>query len=190
MQPTPKMRADARRNRSALIAAAREVFAEEGADGPMDEIAARAGVGVGTLYRHFPERGALLLAVVEEQWDALLAEADELAASDREPMAALEGWLRKMVLEQVQVRGFASKVLECDARSCATTPLGQQCAATREAMGGLLARGQASGAVRADLSGSDVFDLVAGVIVAAGHHGDPVAQSQRLLDVVLAGLRP
>lgn len=189
MQPTPKMRADARRNRVALLAAAREVFAEEGADGPLEEIAARAGVGVGTLYRHFPDRGALLLALVEERWDQLLAEAERLRTSDEPPELALDVWLRGMVREQVQIRGLVNRILECTARGCASDPLAQQCTMTKDAMTVLLARGQEAGTIRADVTGAELFDLMAGVIVASERHEDAVAHSQRLLAIVLGGLR-
>lgn len=187
MQPTPKMRADARRNREALIAAAREVFAEEGAEAPLEEIAARAGVGAGTLYRHFPERGSLLLAIVEDRWERLLAEAERLAAES--PGAALEEWLRGMVRDQVQVRGLVNQILECDARGCSDAPMARQCSATKDAMGTLLEASKQAGTVRADITAPELFDLMAGVIVASDRHDDPVTHSGRLLDVVLAGLR-
>src|SRR5689334_6586573 len=89
------MRADARRNYDALVSAARELFASEGTSAPLEEIAKRAGVGIGTLYRHFPTRQALLEAVYLEEVQAMAESADELAALP--PWEALVEWFRRYV---------------------------------------------------------------------------------------------
>src|SRR3954452_2753784 len=87
------MRADARRNVERLLAVAKETFAERGADAPLEEIARRAGVGIGTLYRHFPTREALLEALLRDSFEPLRAEADRLLTSPS-PGDALDAWLR------------------------------------------------------------------------------------------------
>src|SRR5436190_24087702 len=96
--PAPgPMRADARRNRELLMAAALAAFTERGADDTsLEEIARRAGVGIGTLYRHFPGRTALLEAVYTDQVAALCRRADELIAAES-PSAALAAWMREIV---------------------------------------------------------------------------------------------
>lgn len=92
------MRADAQRNAQVLLATAREVFAEKGPDAPLDEIAKRAGVGPGTLYRHFPNRDALIEAVYRDQVAELSGKARELIeAHPDEPLVALELWMRAQV---------------------------------------------------------------------------------------------
>ena len=94
-----KLRADAERNREQLIAAAKAAFAARGADAPLEDIARRAGLGIGTLYRHFPTREPLLAAVYRREVEQLAAAADRLLA-ERPPLAALEAWLgdRKSVV--------------------------------------------------------------------------------------------
>src|SRR4051794_36209813 len=90
--PAPALRADARRNVAALIAAAREAFTAEGANAPLDDIARAAGVGSGTLYRHFPTRLALLEAVYRDSVERLCADGQRLAATEP-PAQALVDWL-------------------------------------------------------------------------------------------------
>ena len=107
----PAMRADARRNRQRLLDAALQVYAERGADdASLDEIARRAGVGIGTLYRHFPTRRALLEAVYRDQVEELCAVARELK-DQAPPEQALEGWLRALM-------AFGTTKRTCPARSC------------------------------------------------------------------------
>src|SRR5215471_13753051 len=96
-EPRP-MRADAQRNYTRLLDAAGAAFIERGADDvSLEEIARRAGVGIGTLYRHFPTRQALLEAVYRDQVELLSARADELTGSDDAPGAALAAWLRALM---------------------------------------------------------------------------------------------
>src|SRR5262245_33601012 len=104
------LRADARRNYDRLIAAASEAIAERGAEAPLDDIAKRAGVGAGTLYRHFPTRQHLLDAVFHERIVLLRDEAARLAQEEPDPAAALEAWLRALVEHLRRYRGLAESL--------------------------------------------------------------------------------
>src|SRR6266496_5754794 len=107
--PHGAMRADARRNRARLLAAGREVFTEVGADAPLEEIARRADVGIGTLYRHFPTRRDLLQAVYVEEVEALAASAVDFA--DLPPWDALVAWLRRFVAYALAKRALSDELL-------------------------------------------------------------------------------
>src|ERR1700759_2707307 len=106
----PRMRADARRSRAKLLQAATVAFAENGPDAPLEDIARRAGVGIGTLYRHFPARLDLQAAVFRSQVESVCAAADAYLTSNTPPDQALTGWLRAMVAYLVTKRGL-SRVL-------------------------------------------------------------------------------
>src|SRR2546428_2051712 len=103
-------RADARRNYDALVAAARAVFAEDGTSAPLEDVAERAGVGIGTLYRHFPTRQALLEAVYVHEVEAMARAADDLA--DLPPWDALSQWLHRYVGFAATKRALAEALLE------------------------------------------------------------------------------
>src|SRR5947209_2891668 len=108
LEPTPRrLRADARRNLDGLLEAAKTVFATSGVDAPAKEIADLAGVGVGTLYRHFPQRSDLVRAVLEHEIDACAAAAETLAATN-EPGEALTKWLHRYTGFLATKRGFAA----------------------------------------------------------------------------------
>lgn len=179
------MRADARRNRERLLAAAGAAFAERGADDvSLEEIARRAGVGIGTLYRHFPTRQALLEAVYRDQVDALGARAAELIQADS-PGASLAEWVAALVAFGKAKRGLTTALLEVldkDSEllsSCRTV--------LRDATDALLERAQRAGAARADVRGTDVIRLAHGVSMAADMGQDP-GQADRMLALVLDGL--
>jgi AcrR family transcriptional regulator len=108
-EPVRRIRADAQRNIDALIAAAREVFATSGVDAPVREITAKAGVGLATFYRHFPERSDLATAVFRTDVDARADTAAALAA-EHEPMDALVRWLRELTAFLSGMRGLAAAV--------------------------------------------------------------------------------
>jgi len=174
------MRADARRNYQRLVAAAGEAFAQRGADDvSLEEIARRAGVGIGTLYRHFPTRQALLEAAYRDQVEALEARAAELIESDS-PAAALTEWLTALVAFSKAKRSLTTGMLDSDLLS-----------ACREVLHGvtetLLARAQQAGAVRADVQGADVMRLTHAVSLAADMGQDP-GQAERMLALVCDGL--
>src|SRR6266567_6499240 len=142
------MRADARRNYGRLLAAALAAFSEQGADtASLEEIARRAGVGIGTLYRHFPTRQALLEAVYRDQVDALRARADELLGS-LPPDAALAAWLRDLLEFGRTKRRLTSALLTTHSKD---SELISSCSSVmRGAVTDVLTRAQQAGAVRAD----------------------------------------
>ncbi|GII64029.1 transcriptional regulator [Sphaerisporangium krabiense] len=177
--PPRALRADARRNRDQIVAAAREVVAEEGPDASLNEIARRAGVGPGTLYRHFPTRQDLLVAVFRDRIETLCAAADDLAAA-RPPGEALTAWLDAVLVHALTDRGLATTTGD------GGTAGGFDCVGMMRAAGErLLTAARRAGAVRADLEVDELFGLVTGIALAAG---DP-ARAARLLSLTLDGVR-
>jgi AcrR family transcriptional regulator len=179
------MRADARRNYQRLLAAAAAAFTERGADTvSLEEIARRAGVGIGTLYRHFPARQALLEAVYRDQVDGLDARASELMTA-QSPGAALADWVTALVAFGKTKRSLTTALLEVLDKD--SEPLSSCRTVLCNATDALLARAQAAGAARTDVQGTDVIRLAHGVSMAADMGGDP-GQADRMLALVLAGL--
>ncbi|TPW73006.1 TetR/AcrR family transcriptional regulator [Schumannella sp. 10F1B-5-1] len=172
-------RADAARNFDALVEAARAVFAADGAGASLEEIARRAGVGIGTLYRNFPTRDDLIEAVYVGEVEALVVAA---AATEKLPAEkALGAWLRRFV-EYIGTKHALIEGLNRESTVFA------QCRAVMYGSGEpVLARAQAAGAVRDDVNISDVVRLVSGVAAVAV---DDDAQRQRLIGLALDGLRP
>ena len=179
----PPMRADARRSHGRLLAAATEAFAEKGADAPLEDIAKRAGVGIGTLYRHFPSRLDLQEAVYRNQVSAVCAQGEGLADAPS-PGDAFAGWLRVLASYLVTKRGLASALIAAKGRDSEVISLCSQI--IRSTAEQLLQRAQEAGAVRADLTAADVMMLVHGVVVATERTPD---QADRLLSLTLDGLR-
>lgn len=176
-------RADARRNYDKLVTAAREVFAEQGSDATLEEISRRAGVGIGTLYRHFPARENLVEAAyldgVEEVCAAVARHDGE------EPWEALTGWLLELVSFASTKRVLADEMFAFMDRDA---PVFQSCSgAIYDAGEPLLLRAQAAGAVRDDVNISDVTKMVAGI---AGLRTVEPAHIKRLVAIALDGLRP
>ncbi|GAA3239215.1 TetR/AcrR family transcriptional regulator [Streptomyces thermocoprophilus] len=155
------MRADARRNYERLLKAAAEAFAEHGEGASLDDIAKRAGVGSGTLYRHFPTRQALLEAAYLDRIEAMAARAGELA--DRlPPGAALEAWLHEVCVGTVQVRGMKA-LLGSAVADGGTAALNACGTPMRAAAARLVEAAQKEGTLRADVEPSDVLRLAHGV---------------------------
>ncbi|MEU8662859.1 TetR/AcrR family transcriptional regulator [Actinoplanes philippinensis] len=156
---TTRLRADAQRNRDHIVSVARVVFAEIGPGAPMDEIARRAGVGVGTLYRRFPDRGSLLRAVALEGFSAILADAR--AAIDEEPAA----WdaLTRIVRRAVDLR-FSTQLTMLDERTRQALKEAPEFRHTRAAVLDLLEqlveRAQTEGSMRSDVGAGDVLAVV------------------------------
>ena len=175
-------RADARRNYEKVLAAAREAFAEGGESTALEEIARRAGVGIGTLYRHFPNRQALLEALYVGEVEEMCRSAAELDASD--PWDALNAWFERFIAYIGTKRALAAELLNYldeDAE------LFQLCRTSLfEAGEPLLSRAQAAGVVRGDVSIGEVIQMVVGIAKIPA--SDP-EQTDRILRVALDGLR-
>jgi AcrR family transcriptional regulator len=184
--PGRALRSDARRNRDRVLAVAFTAFAHEGLSVPVHEIARRAGVGTGTVSRHFPTKEALFAAVFVSrvEWLASLArrlgEAADAGDAFAEFFAALvaEGAANRGLAEALAGAGF-------DIKAAASAPERDVIAA----MAGLLARAQVAGAVRPDIDVDDVIALVSGCLARQPAPDDPAARD-RLVAVVCAGLRP
>ena len=171
------LRADAQRNRDKVLRAAREAFAASGYGVPLDEIAARAGVGPGTVDRHFPTKEALFEAVVSARLKDLLEDARQRAHSD-DPEAAFFGFMARVAEEGMAKRDLPDAIV-------ASGPLREEFSA---ALDELLRRAQEAGAVRDGITTGDLIALLKGLFVSAKDEPDP-ARYRRLLAVVTAGLR-
>jgi AcrR family transcriptional regulator len=180
------LRADAQRNHARLLDAARAAFVAHGADDvSLEEIARRAGVGIGTLYRHFPSRQALLEAVYRDQVESLRARAEELGEAES-PLDALAEWLRAMLKFSSTKRSMTSALL---ATLGTDSELLSACATViRGSAETLLARAQQAGVVRRDADAGDVMRLVHAVNIATEKAADP-GQGDRMLALILDGLR-
>jgi AcrR family transcriptional regulator len=183
---TRPLREDARRNRELVLQAAQTLFATRGVSVAIDEIARAAGVGAGTVWRHFPTKEALFEAVVLHHLEQLVARARaQVDAPD--PGEAFFAFLGQMV------EGAAAKRDLVDALAGTGVDIESAVvAASRElraALGELLAPAQRAGAVRADLAADDVMDLVAGAFLAAQRRGADAARTARLAALVLDSFR-
>jgi AcrR family transcriptional regulator len=180
-QARPK-RADARRNHEKVVAAAREAFADGGASTSLEEIARRAQVGIGTLYRHFPNRQALLEAVYVDEVEELCRSAADLA--ELPPWEALVGWLHRFVAYLATKQALAQELLNYVKRDA---DLFQSSRAALYAAGGpLLERAQQARVVRTDTDLTEVIQMVGGIAKIPA--SDP-AQIDHILDMALDGLR-
>ena len=175
-------RADARRNYDRLLAAAKAAFTETDAETSLEGIARRAGVGIGTLYRHFPTRQILIEAVYVDEVEALGRSARDVATLP--PWEALTAWLRRFVEYAITKQALVSELF---AESASNSDVFARCRASLwEAATPLLERAQQAGIVRSDVSINDVLYLVSGI--AKAPTGDP-SQTERILAVALDGLR-
>jgi AcrR family transcriptional regulator len=181
------LRADAERNRRHVLEVAQAVFATEGLAVPIDEIARRAGLGVGTLYRHFPTKEALFLAIVVDRMERLVTDARALAKA-ADPGEAFFEFLSRVIQQGSAKRDFM------DALSSAGADLGALAkikGAYRAALGLLLKRAQDAGAARRDVSVLEVQALIMGAFVSMERLGAGAAQGRkRMIAIVCDGLRP
>ena len=179
------VRADAVRNRQRVLEVADNVFAAEGMGVPTDEIARRAGVGPGTLYRHFPTKEALFMAVAVKRINESIEEARRLAETD-DPAAALFDYLASLGA-QFQARKNLIEVMAAGGQSLhqAHPELARE---LNNAVGALLTRAQAAGEVRNDVAVTDVMNLVVGVFSATTQFANEPRAADRLLKVVFDGL--
>ncbi|MEU9841772.1 helix-turn-helix domain-containing protein [Actinomadura sp. NPDC048032] len=182
------LRADARRNRERVLRTAQRLFATEGLGVSLDEIARRAGVGPGTVHRHFPAKEELYLAVAIDMLEGLIAEAEALAAAgDPEAVFTLLARMVAAGAENAAVKS-ALAAAEFDLRTAAPDVANDL---TRH-VADLLGRAHAAGTVRDDVTADEVMALVAGAFAAIRHAGaeaDP-DRSARIAQLILDGLRP
>jgi AcrR family transcriptional regulator len=180
---TRPMRADARRNYEKVLAAAREAFAEGGEATALEEIARRAGVGIGTLYRHFPNRQALVEALYVEEVEEVCRSAAELP-TDGDPWEALNTWFERFVAYLATKRVLAGELMNYLDRDA---PVFKSSRAALWAAGEpLLTRAQEAGVVRPDVEIGDVLHMVMGI--AKVPSTDP-SQTEHIVRIALDGLR-
>jgi AcrR family transcriptional regulator len=181
----PVLRADARRNRDAVLAAARKVFAEQGLGAPLDAVARRAGVGRATLYRRFPTREDLVRAIFDDN----LAELARIAAEASDPSDAYLDTLLATVEMLVEDRGFVDLFNHSDAAEDVKADVASRFLAVIE---GPLRRAQEDGRVRADLRPDDTLllvDMVGGTLQPNGP-GRPPDRAERAIALLLDALKP
>jgi AcrR family transcriptional regulator len=182
-----RQRSDAQRNRERVLDAARAAFAEHGTGASLEDVARRAGVGIGTVYRHFPSRQDLLVAVFRDNVDTLHAHAADLLVAD-DPFAALGEWLRTQLQHAAKYQALTATVMigllnEGDDAA-------PSCEELRSDGAAIVRRAQAAGVVRPDVDADDVLRLVNAIALATEEAPDGPALASRLLGVVLDGLRP
>ncbi len=183
--PAPRKRADARRNEQTLLAAAAASFVASGVDVPVRDIAARAGVGVGTIYRHFPTRADLITAVYRHQVEACAEAGPALLAEKSSPLAALTDWIDLFIDFLVTKHGLAA-AMQSEAGAYGTLhayflsrllPVCEQ----------LVAAAAAAGEIVADV---DAYGLMRGIgNLCIGAETDPDYDARRMVRLVIAGLR-
>jgi AcrR family transcriptional regulator len=185
-QAGPPKRADARRNYDLLLAAAAAAFAERGADDvSLEEIARRAGVGIGTLYRHFPNRQALLEAVYKDQVDGLEVLAGKLLAAES-PGDALREWVSAFVSFGRAKRSLSTALVATIGKD---SELMSACSLVlRGCTAAVLERAQEAGVARADVQAADIFRLAHGLIMATEAAPSDPGQADRLISLVVDGL--
>jgi AcrR family transcriptional regulator len=178
------MRADARRNREALLQAAAELFAEEGTDVSLEAVAARAGVGIGTLYRNFPNLDSLVEAAYRTEVAHLCDAASELLDSNP-PDVALAEWMDRFVTYAAAKRGMAGALKAVNAK---TDLYSQTRTQITGAIGGLLEAGVEAGSLRSDVEPEDVLRAM-GCIWNLGDGEGWRTQAETLIRIIVDGLR-
>ena len=181
-----KQRVDAQQNRARILVVAKEAFARAGANASLDDIAKQAGVGPGTLYRHFPSRENLLKAVYQAAAQKLAAAAEDFAGT-LPPLDALRAWMLLFVdyLADKQIIAPALHALVDDPRKVYEASSGQVWEAARS----LVKRAIKSGDIRADLDAVDLLRALVGVAT-VGASADWQQSARRLVDILLLGSRP
>ncbi len=177
-----RLRADAQRNYETLIEAARTAFRDSEADTSLEEIARRAGVGIGTLYRHFPTRLALLEAVYRDEVDELDRKSQKLIAAD-DPTNALQAWLVLFLDYATTKRALFHELVGAIGKD--SELLTHSRGVIEQSAEAVLGKAQAAGEVRADIEVSDILRLVGGCTMMPGSNEE---QRKRMLRVVVDGL--
>ena len=184
VHPDRPLRADARRSLDALLQAAAEVFLADGVDAPIRQIAERAGVGVGTVYRHFPQRADLIAAVFRREIDAC-ADAAPILAAAHKPFDALSKWMDGYVDLVATKRGLA-KALHSEEPAYAGFPAYRDLR-LGPALYALLEAATSAGEIRADVQPGELLDAVSRLCITA--QPDNVARARRMTAILLDGLR-
>jgi len=180
-----KPRADAQRNRLRLLETAKAAFAEKGSGASLDEIARTAGVGAGTLYRHFPTRDALIEAVYRNETEQLLAAVGRLSETCP-PMTALREWLLLFVDYMATKHGMSEALNSIVGGTSALYSASS--AQVKQAIANLIDRAVASGDIRVELDPLDLLRALAGVTnISPGPNGTQAAK--RMVDILVAGVR-
>ncbi|MFF1635006.1 TetR/AcrR family transcriptional regulator [Leifsonia sp. NPDC058248] len=180
------LRADAQRNYDKIVQVACEAFTENGVHTSLDDIAKRAGVGAGTLYRHFPNRDCLLAAALVESRQGLDQRAEELLTRE-DAGEALDEWLIDLARHLSSYDGLPDSVAE--AVNDQSSPLTAPCGMMKDATAALLSRAQDAGAVRADVKSDDLFVFASSLAWAANKSGYTRDDLRRVLNLFVAGLR-
>ncbi len=180
----PSRRADAQRNLDSLLQAAKAVFAQSGVDAPVRDIAEKAGVGVGTVYRHFPQRADLIAAVFRREVEACASAAPILAAKHK-PLEALEKWMQRYVAFVVTKRGLASALHSGDPAFEALH--GYFDKMLKPAHRKLVAAAVAAGEMRADVEPDEILGAVASLCMSAYNTGP--GRAERMVALMIDGLR-
>jgi AcrR family transcriptional regulator len=178
-------RCDAVRNRECLIEVASDAFAAEGVEASLEQIARTAGVGIGTLYRHFPTRDALVEAVYRRNVDLLVEGADELSAT-KPPDEALAEWMQRFISYVASKKGLAmylKSVVSADADIFTESK-----ARIHDTIGRLIAEAAAAGSIRPDVDPQDVIHTLGGFCLMNDIHADP-EQGMRVARLLMDGLR-
>ncbi|MCD2515392.1 TetR/AcrR family transcriptional regulator [Massilia sp. G4R7] len=181
MSDEPALRADAQKNRELILSAAEALFLEKGANVPLEEVAKRAGVGIGTLYRRFPTREALLAATSNERFLAL-AESSGARDAHLAPVDAVRAYLEELARDTSTYRSLAASigtVIQCGTPGCnAITAEGQR----------LLRRGHEAGVIRRDVTYDDVIYVVTAISIAIEHDRSSTMRIGHLVDLFLNGI--
>ncbi|MFE4630343.1 TetR/AcrR family transcriptional regulator [Streptomyces mirabilis] len=180
-EPQRRRRADAQRNYDLLVAAARDVFHDHGVDAPLDDIARRAGVGNATMYRHFPTRRELIIAVYSEEVAELCTRSQSLLAKDL-PGDALFDWLQDFIAHVAAKRELALSITD-DRTGQRSALFDRWHHSMHTAASALLTRAQSAGAVRADLNASELLALANGIALTA----TDATQAERLVLLIRQG---
>jgi AcrR family transcriptional regulator len=184
--PKPGQRADARRNREAVLEAARELFKEGGNDCPIEGIAKKAGVGVGTVYRHFPNKDALVDALIDARFEHLAGKAEEALEKD-DPWEAFVELMRYSAAYQAEDRGLSELMSQRPARGHESAVKSGLSATTEK----LIRKAQRAGQMRKDIVIEDVPTILCGLggVIGATEGTMPALNWERFLTLLLDGMR-
>lgn len=177
------MRADAQRNYDRLLEEARQAFLVHGTDVALEDIARHAGVGVGTLYRHFPDRYALMNAVFDKELNALSERAERLLL-DGDPAAGLTGWLRAVAAYSHSYRGLSLAIMEGSGSKMPACKVRM-----RDAGSALLARAQQAGMIRTDVEIGDLLKMTYAIVSAVERNPGEKGLFDRLMSLAVDGMR-